>query len=187
MAKIYHFNLYCYLWRMISCFLTRILQRRAIKRINNPHIGQYISLNNSHRIGAVTDAEVPGSSEAAGILRNEAKRNGLEFHHLCIDLRKNAENGDNIINRKDVNWYGIPGTEKTEQFLSKSFDILIDLSKDKRPFAVEYLMRSARSSLTIGIEPSRRQEYDIVISSSDTAVSIQHVTESIIKYLTSIR
>lgn len=172
---------------MINCFLTRIMQRRVLRRIDNPHQGKYVSFNASKRIGLITDAADPGTEDAVRIMRKETSRRNVDLAFICLDFRKEAVPGEQVIGRKDVNWYMLPHEDKTSAFLARPFDIIIDLTYGKKLFPAVFLIRSARATLLIGTEPCKDISYDITISRSSQTTTTAELVKSIIEYLTTIK
>ena len=187
-------NLYCYLWRMRNWFLTRILQWKALKKIDNPHKGRYISLNSAKRVCFITDSCTPGISEAVQILRKELTGRGIAYNGICIDSGKEplsdklltSDPQISIIGHKNTNWYGVPQQDTLSEFIGQPFDILIDLTSGKRLFQADYIIKKASASLIIGIDTSTSGQYDMTVSRKDESTTETELVKNIIKYLTTI-
>lgn len=73
---------------MIDWFLTRILQKKALKKIVNPHKGKYVSLSDAGLVGFIVNAEIQGSAEAVNDLKWELQKRRINYKGICVDLRK---------------------------------------------------------------------------------------------------
>jgi len=179
---------------MINWFLTRIMQRKALRKINNPHTGRYISLNSARRVGFIVDACTPGTAEAVHVLKKELTVRGIAYAGICIDYGKEplgdkeitSDSCISIINHKNTNWYGIPRPDTLTSFLGKPVDILIDMTSGKRLFQADYIVKKATASLIIGVKTSPASQYDMIVSRKDENTTETELAKNIIKYLTTI-
>ncbi len=181
---------------MFECFLTRILQRKALRKVVHPHNGVYIPLESARRIGFVANADNPGSVKAVGTITMEMQKRRMEFMGIYLDFRKNpGEEQASISNpsvrtvrRNDVNWYGLPYDNAIKDFVQNHFDILIDLTQDKRVFAADYILAKADASFRIGVSNGSKNPYDMIVSSPDgqQTGNPDQLVKSILLYLTTI-
>ena len=178
---------------MRNWFLTRILQRKALKKIVNAHKGRYIPLSSARRVGFIADTACSGIAEALSELKKELNGKGIDYTGICLDTCKEpvteksivSDPEISVIRSKDTNWYGIPKPEAIEKFL-EPMDILIDLTSGKRLFQTDYILKRANASLTIGIDPDLTAKYDMIISPSSMDASASELVKNILKYLTTI-
>ena len=179
---------------MRNWFLTRILQRKALKKINNPHKGRYVSLSSARRVGFIVDACIPGTAEAVHVLKKELTGRGIAYTGICIDPGKEPLNDKemasdsciSIIRRKNTNWYGIPRPDTLNVFLGQPIDILIDMTSGKRLFQADYIIKRSTAALIIGVDTSPTSQYDMIVSRKDENTSETELAKNIIKYLTTI-
>ena len=180
---------------MIDWFLTRILQKKALKKIVNPHKGRYVSLSDAQMVGFIVNAEIPGSAEAVNELKWVLQERKINYKGICVDLRKEPQGEPEflstpslaIIHRENLNWYGLPQEKFTSEFILDHFDILIDLTSGKRVFAVDYILSRADASLRIGVTPASLSPYDMTVSAGNNAESTpDELMRSILIYLTTI-
>ena len=187
-------NLYCYLWRMRNWFLTRILQWKALKKIDNPHKGRYVSLSSARRVGFIVDACIPGTAEAVHVLKKELTGRGIAYTGICIDSGKEplydkeiaADSCISIIRRKNTNWYGVPKPDMLTPFIGQPLDILLDLTSGKRLFQADYIIKRSTAALIIGVDTSPTSQYDMIVSCKDEDTTETELVKNIIKYLTTI-
>jgi hypothetical protein len=90
-----------------------------------------------------------------------------------------------FISRKDVNWFFMPGQVKVRDFISKEFDLLIDLSlKDNLP--LRYIAGLSMSLCRIGRFSEKNTDcYDLMIDLPQAA-SLQEYIRQVTHYLTMI-
>lgn len=191
---------------MINCFPINLIQRKALREIDYKHIGEYISLYYAKKVGFIFSASSIGMDKGIDILISTLKARGVIYKGICIDFRKK---GEGVIRpfcastkvthlyKDDVNWYGKPKEDAIQEFLSEEYDIIIDLTPEKRIFTVDYILRLTKSSLMVGVSQFKGNIYDIVISGqqlpSEEATqeeiaqnNITHI-RNIINYLVTIR
>ncbi len=180
---------------MIDWFLTRILQRKALKKVVNPHHGRFVSLHDAVKVGFIVNADNTGSAKAVHELRQELQKRRIEYCGICVDLRKKPLGEPEflstpfmtIIHKDNLNWYGLPDEKIVSEFILDHFDILIDMTSGKRIFAVDYILSRADVSLRIGITDKSPSPYDMTISAGkDSAGTAGELMKSIIIYLTTI-
>lgn len=161
---------------MFTWFLIWLLQRNALKKIDNPHQGRYVSLNNAHRVGLLMNAAEPGAYDCLSAFKAEMEKKKLDYTIICLDLRKKSAQTEIfpesetvlVLRRKQLKWYRMPKPETIELFAGRPFDILIDFTFIKKYFPLEYLFRIAKSSLRLGISPERATDYDLTVKSGKT-------------------
>ncbi|HIZ85848.1 MAG TPA: hypothetical protein IAC04_05105 [Candidatus Coprenecus stercoravium] len=180
---------------MRNWFLTRILQRKALKKLTDIHHGKYVSLSSAHLVGLIVNTENPDTAEAVKTFLKRMAAAGKACRVICLDFGKEPLTDQKLLNdsnvtilrRRNLNWYGIPRPESTAQFLQQPFDILIDLTSGKRLFQADFLLKKANAALLIGIENNRISQYDMVVSGNDGGESrSERLIDNIINYLTTI-
>lgn len=180
---------------MIDWFLTRILQKKALKKIVKPHKGRYVSLSDAQMVGFIVNAEIPGSAEAVNELKWVLQERKINYKGICVDLRKSPQGEAgflstpfmSIIHRDNINWYGVPDEKIVTEFIPDHYDILIDLTTGKRLFAVDYILARADASLRIGISQSSPSPYDMFVSmGGDGVIKPEELMRNILIYLTTI-
>ena len=179
---------------MINCFLTRIMQARALKKIPYSHHGKYVPLASARRTALVVNASDPGIAAAVDIFRKEMAACGVDFRCICVDLGKEpvddpvfaSSPGIVRILRKDINWYGLPREDISGGFTDKPYDILTDMSSGKRIFTIDYLLRRASASLRIGTGPADTVSHDMTVSGTGPDTSPEELAANIINYLKTI-
>ncbi|MDA3781532.1 MAG: hypothetical protein PF487_15095, partial [Bacteroidales bacterium] len=95
-------------------------------------------------------------------------------------IRKNI----NIINKKDLNWYGDPKNELVTKFIEKDIDILFDLSL-KDTFPLKYIGSLSKASFKVSKESDYNNSSDIMLNIKKDE-SLKYFIEQIKHYLSII-
>lgn len=175
-------------------FLTRIMQRKALKKITGVHHGKYVPLKSARTVGFIVSAETPGIKEAVSKLKTVFAKMGLQYKGLCINLGKEPADEAvfvsdpmiSVIKRRNLNWYGMPQKGTAGPFFGQNFDIVIDLTSGKRSFLKDFILKSICTSLLIGTDTYPDAPYDITVRRNEECTSASELTDNIIKYLTTI-
>jgi len=83
--------------------------------------------------------------------------------------------------KKQLNWYNKPIGLSIEQFISKEFDILIDLTLDEF-FPVQYIVGISRAKFKVGRFISDNSYYDMMID-IEKKNTLEYLIEQITHYL----
>ena len=67
-----------------------------------------------------------------------------------------------FFSRKNINWYGKPKNENVDDFISKKFDLLIDLSLEN-DYPLEYIAAMSLAKFKVGRFTSEKGDYDFMI------------------------
>lgn len=100
-----------------------------------------------------------------------------------INNRLALDNVDyDAYNLKDVNWYGIPKSDKTDTFIKYEFDLLIVLCKKMLPH-FEYIIAHSNTRFIVGPSITRSTQYfHMTVDSQD----IDDTNELIQKFIKAI-
>lgn len=188
-----------YLCQMKYCFLANIGKRRLLRKVQKPRVGKYVSLSSAKHCGVVFDASAPDIEAAISLLQKTFKAYNISYRAVYVDfrkqeLRKEPMASDNILllNFSKRKWNGLPKNDITEFFTEKPFDILLDLTQNKRVTPLEYLFSAAEASTTVGVCRNRFLKYDLTVSAPKTDTkdktdsSALELAKNIITYLESI-
>lgn len=175
-------------------FLTRIMQRKALKKITGTHHGKYVPLKSARSVGFIVSADTPGIKEAVSRLKAALAKRSLQYRGICINLGKEPADEAvfvsdpmiSVIKRRNLNWYGMPKKGAADSFFGQNFDIVIDLTSGKRTFLKDFILRSTSTSLLIGTTAYPGSPYDITVRRNEGNTSASELTDNIINYLTTI-
>ncbi len=153
-----------------------LLRRDALKKIDNHHIGRYVSLSDAKRVGLLLNASDPGAYDCLDIFRTEMERRKIDYSIAYLDRRRRTEQAVEFpesekitrLGWRQLKWYGAPKPETADSFAGKDMDILIDFTFFNRYYPLQYLFRYTDSTLKLGIVPNRTKEYDLIIQSGKT-------------------
>lgn len=179
---------------MINCFVTRMVQKRVLRKTVCSHRGRYIPLSSARRIAYMVNAAEPGAAEAVNYLHKIFSKNGIEHLAVCMDLRKEPQDTEAftsvpdilMIVRENVNWYGLPQEDTMSAIMRQPFDILIDLTCREELFTADYLLRKASASFRIGTSGRPSGIYDMTVTGDGQDYPADRLAKDIIHYLTSI-
>lgn len=137
------------------------------------------------------------SEESYNHLRKFAKYIKSEFgtkQILMMGYWDNAKETPNFLQakidfefftKKDLNWAGIPKGTTIDNFLSESFDILIDMNSYFN-VPLRYLVAKSRSKLKVGhFSPENEPYFDLMIG--DDKMTFEEYCNELIKYLSMIK
>ncbi len=163
---------------------TRILRKRLRKYTRKKALYNF---DNSKNIGVLFKAE---DTKQIDEIKNFLQYLSDKKNNICaigfVDQKIVPDNfqhkkGYNFFCRKDLDLYFLPNTHLVNDFLSKSYDILIDLSFDNHP-ALNYIVSMTNASFKIGSVKKTTVQYDFMID-LQTQFSTQSLIDNIKHYM----
>jgi len=163
----------------------RILRKR-LRKISRSRT--LLNFDSSHSVGVIFKAEDNSQIE---IIRQFLTFLTEKKNNICaigfVDNKKIPDflmlkKGYNFFCRKDLNLYFLPNNPLVSDFLSKPFDILIDLSLDHH-LALDYIVSMSNARFKIGPLKQNLNCYDFMIDLKSKAgvepliENIKHYTE----------
>ena len=101
--------------------------------------------------GIIYDSTLPGNDIAATKIAEWLRNKGKEvtvlgyLHEKEITSKEDVE----IFNLKDVNWYGVPKTDRVKKFCDTHFDVLLcGITDDNRP--LDYIAYMSKAKCRVG-------------------------------------
>lgn len=165
-----------------------LLNRKLKKRIQKPIT---CNLQNAKSIGIVynslRDEDV---SSIKKIIKTYQNRN-IKVDLLGFSNSKKikddqiGDKNNNFICLKDFNWLFQAKSELLKDYISKEFDILINLYTQEE-FCVEYIIRSSLAKFKVGPAHLNKQMHDLMIDSGERKDNILYLNEQIDHYLSII-
>lgn len=128
---------------------------------------------------------------AAQVLVKFLKNNNIDTWSLgFVDSPQVSEAysyqiGMNHFTKKDLNWYGRPKSSSAEQFISKEFDILIDLTMEDF-YPTFYIASLSRSRFKAGRFVQNDSPYDLMIE-IDEEKTIEYFIDQIKHYISELK
>ena len=106
----------------------------------------------------------PPQKEAVNYLRNYFNKSHILFRAYCVfDDLSNPNPGNNALTTNDLNWWGIPKPEKTQDFMQTHFDVLLNIAL-KQHFALDYLTALSLADFKVGWSPKPDNYFDLNIN-----------------------
>jgi len=161
----------------------RILRKRLRKISRSCAL---FNFDNAHSVGVIFKAE---DNKQIEIIRNFLQYLTEKKNNICaigfVDNKRIPDflmlkKGYNFFCRKDLNIYFLPNNPLVSDFLSKPFDILIDLSLEKH-LALDYIVSMSNAKFKIGPLKQNRHSYDLMIDIKSTA-GVEPLIENIKHY-----
>ena len=173
---------------MLSNIKLKIANYILFKEINtNVRKADLVILSKAKKIGVLFDANSENTvSQIKLLLKYFLKKNiDVEILGFVQDKKMDAHHLStlhiNYFNFNDVSLLGFPKSKKTNDFLMKSYDILINLSLDNS-FPTKYLSFKSNAKFKIGIFRKREVlKYDLLFKLK--IKSINYLIEQLTYYL----
>jgi len=169
----------------IKLKIANYLLEKAVQTQNRQ--SELITLSNAKKIAVLFDAVDENSlKEVNDLLKYFVKKNIdvdiLGFvNKTTMDAFHLSTIHVNYFNLKDLNLFGVPDSQKTTRFMSKDYDMLINLSFNNS-FPTRYLTLKSNSKYRIGVFSKKNQfNYDLMFKLK--VLSIQYFITHLISYL----
>jgi len=106
----------------------------------------------------------PHQKEAVNYLRNYFNKNHIVFRTYCVfDELSNPVSANNTLTTADLNWWGIPKPEKTQDFMQAHFDVLLNIAL-KQNYVLDYITSLTQADFKIGWSPDEQNYFDLNIN-----------------------
>ncbi len=163
-----------------------LLNRKLKKRIQTPVI---CNLKNAKSIGIVynslSDQDINAIKKVEKAYQNiNVELLGFSNSKMLKD-NQISDQKHYFICLKDFNWLFQPKSELLKEFISKDFDILINLYT-KEEFCIEYIIRSSYAKFKVGPAHLNQQMHDLMIDGGEKKDNILYLNEQIDHYLSII-
>ena len=105
----------------------------------------------------------PSQKEGINYLHDYFNRNHIIFRTYCVfDELSNPMEANNALTVNDLNWWGIPKPEKTQDFMAIHFDVLLNIAL-KQNFILDYITALTPADFKIGSTPNENNYFDLNI------------------------
>ncbi len=105
----------------------------------------------------------PSEKPAVQFLREYFQQQGVIFRDYCIfDKDSNPMAKANSLAVSDLNWWGIPKTDKMGNFMEINFDLLLCIALEPN-YAVDYITALSNAKFKIGSSPDDDNYFDLNI------------------------
>lgn len=159
----------------MTFFLKIWLRNARLKKFSDKGPTGLLPLRNIRTAIVLVDGTEPGCRGYADRIGAFLKGNRIEVSFIYIDLRKISKGveafveGENVISRKDVTWFGMPRMKRKGVLFLKEADLLVNL-RDSDDFTGDFISKTVKARFRIGACAYKGNPFDLVISGrpSDT-------------------
>jgi len=118
--------------------------------------------------------------------RGILKRDGLmEAFNLQSASGENGNFRLFILNKKDVDWAGVPKQEAISDFVGKRYDLLI-VPDNTGCFTLEYLVSRVEASFKVGMVERSEHLFNMILSQSESDFTMAQYLQQLFDYLCSM-
>ena len=123
-----------------------------------PHVPR---LEDVKKVGVIWQ---PSQKEALNYLRDFFNKNHIIFRTYCVfDELSNPLEANNALTVNDLNWWGIPKPETTQDFMSVHFDLLLNIAL-KQNFVLDYITALTPAKFKVGTSNHEINYFDLNIN-----------------------
>lgn len=106
----------------------------------------------------------PSEKEAVHFLRDYFNKQHVIFRTYCVfDDLANPVASNNTLTTNDLDWWGFPKPEKTQDFMQTHFDVLLNIAL-KQNFILDYITAFTLADFKIGWSPGEQNHFDMNIN-----------------------
>ncbi len=169
---------------MENLFTVR-LRKKIRKKLIKSKKGNLIPLSEMKKVGIIYNLEEEGVSEGVLYLVGEFSSRGIEMYCLGLDKKNNSKLEDfPKITKENFRWNGLPRGEAFKDFVSRDYDVIIDLCSVQRPVAVDYILLMSKANMRLGLHGDNI--FDIDFPVGNLKISITEQLREVVKYLSVI-
>jgi hypothetical protein len=114
--------------------------------------------NPGQKIGFIVKDSADGQIDAVFRYIKNLKRRGKQVELIIYKDIKSKEQEDQTIYKNDINWYGVPKSNKVSEFLNKTYDMIFYMVLQPC-MPTEFLLRTCQADLKIAPVSSGVQAY----------------------------
>jgi hypothetical protein len=149
----------------------------------------YSNISSVRKIGILWDASNPSEFRVLSKFHQKMHERGIEVKILGYFPEKNlpdqytAVRYLSIIRRSELSYFYIPLSKESQDFISGSFDVIIDINTGKA-FPLQYLLEMSQTGLRVGLSESSVDDtpLDMMISIRPP-VNIDTYLNEVVEYL----
>lgn len=136
----------------------RKLHKKAAQQNRQP------VLPHPDRLNSVLVIWQPSQERALQYLKEQFNQSHHTFNSFCVFEESHEPETENyFLTNKDLNWWGLPKPEKTAEFFSQHFDLLLNTAL-KQNLVLDYLTAHAQAGFKIGWSPDDPNYFDLNIN-----------------------
>jgi len=165
-------------------FMSVIEQRSSVFKPNRA----ITNLSTAKNFGIIYDSTEPGNDIAATKIAEWLRNKGKEVTVIGYlnDKKISSKEDVEIFNVYDVNWYGVPKTDKTKSFCNHEFDVLLcGITEENRP--LEYIAFMSKAKCRVGpYMPKKTAAFELMVN-ADKSTHLKSMLEKMITLLNQIK
>lgn len=165
-------------------FIKNIFRKKELRKTRSSKATGIVPLSGIKSVTAVIDMEDSGAEECAEKVRSTFGKLGIKCSIVFLDFRKKSGKEsvpENVITRKDLNWFGRPSPEKAAA--ASDADLFLSLVNNSG-FPIQFLTEKCRAKFKAGRKQMKDRCLDLVIEDpAGTSCSSMDALEEMTRYL----
>ena len=146
------------------------------------------NLSTAKTFGIIYNSTESGNDIAATKIAEWLRNKGKEVSVIGYmnDKKISSKEDVEIFNVYDVNWYGVPKSDKTKSFCNQEFDVLLcGITEANRP--LEYIAYMSKAKCRVGpYLPKKVEAFELMVQ-VDKSVHLKAMLEKMIVLLNQIK
>lgn len=137
--------------------------------------------------GIIYDSTISGSDIAVTKIAESLRNKGKEVAVFAFLNDKKVEQKDDVVifNANDVNWYGVPKSDKVLQFCDRKMDVILcAIPTPNRP--LEYIGHFSKALCRVGVFREGNNDFELMVNVAENT-AIPKVLEQMIQLLNQIK
>lgn len=118
------------------------------------------------------------AAQTGKVFRSEEERAG--FADFC------SANNIVFIERKDIDWKGVPSMEECTPFLNKKYDLFLSLN-DNGNYTLNYLSMFVKAGYHVGMQNNTKMPYNVVMEKSSREMPLGEYIGKVLEYLSGMK
>jgi hypothetical protein len=137
--------------------------------------------------GIIYDSTISGSDIAVTKIAESLRNKGKEVSVFAFLNDKKVEQKDDVVifNANDINWYGVPKSDKVLQFCDRKLDVILcAIPTPNRP--LEYIGHFSKALCRVGVFNEGNNDFELMVNVPENT-AIPKVLEQMIQLLNQIK
>lgn len=146
-----------------------------------------LNFETAKTFGIIYDSTISGADIAVTKIAESLRNKGKEVSVFAFLDDKKVEQKDDVVifNANDVNWYGVPKSDKVLQFCERKMDVILcAIPHPSRP--LEYIGHFSKAQCRVGVFRENNTDFELMVNVGENT-SIPKVLEQMIQLLNQIK
>ena len=175
--------------------IKNFFRKRRLEKVASKTPTGFLPLSQISSANFVIDVEEPGFDQLKEDILAWGRRCGIKINIYFIDFRKLGKEEllltsiQTTILKKDLDWLGYPGPDKTASLTEEATDLFVSLVDSSVP-AIDLISKCANARFKIGRRSYEGHAFDMIISGTpneDLRSDSRLILKAIIEYLSKIQ